>query len=134
MTAIAELRKKALEQFPGYPIEFDDGTSIRLRSNVELPDETLIEFRNRANAILESGSDEDTEVSEFRKELVETLALVADKSDVAKDKLSEESLAILLIVLQEYLKALQDAAKDEDAPKSEDTPKARRNSRTRANS
>jgi hypothetical protein len=113
MTAISELRKKALEENPGYPIEFDDGKSIRLRPNLELSDEELDAFQVKVTAIQDMEDAEGLTVKDVRSAIVDALASVADDPELASRELGSESIALLNVIMAEYAKSVGSDSKSE---------------------
>lgn len=114
MTAIAELRKRAADKYPGFPIEFDNGTSTVLKSLLSLSKEELKKFdaSQKRLAALEEDKTEGVEVLEkTRAELVDCLVSVATDKATARKGLAEEGLDLLSVVFEEYSGTANAAAK-----------------------
>lgn len=130
MSAITELRKKAEEKFPGYPVDFEDGTSIKLKAATNFTESEREAFNERVQ-VIESYTKEDGVTStQAHTDLVEALASVADDADKARVELAKESIALLYVIFDEYGKHIQ-AQEDEGAAKSKGTgpaPRTRRGS------
>lgn len=115
MTAISELRKKAAEKFSGFDIEFDNGDKVRLKSLMELTEQELSKFQAFQEDVSKAGEEdeEDQDIEAYRSKLVDGLTLVADDKRRARKGLTGESLALLLVVFEEYTEVLNSATKSE---------------------
>lgn len=113
MTAIAELRKKAAEKFTGYLVEFETD-SVRLKSLLALNEDEMKKFTAAQKALTEVDG-EDTDVDVFRAQIVDCLITVAEDKRKAKKLLSGESIALLMVVLEEYGASVSEASKSEGA-------------------
>jgi translation elongation factor EF-1alpha len=111
--AIAALRAKAAEEFPGLDIDLESGETIRLVAVTELSDEQLDRFTDAQNRL--SDSDEQEDLKGLRRTFVEVLALVSTNPDRAREVLANESLGVLIVVFREYSKTVSDGSKSEDA-------------------
>lgn len=112
MTAIADLRRKAEEKYPSYPIELDAGTLV-LTGIMSLSDEQLTSF-TKAQAEL-SKLDEGTDMLALKNGFVDLFAGVANNPDLARSELPKEDLGVLAVILEEYAGALNAGSKSEDA-------------------
>lgn len=113
MTAIAELRKKAAEKFVGFPIEFETET-ILLKSLLALDEKEMAKFTAAQKALTEL-DEEGAEVDSVRAQFVECLVTVAEDKRKARKLLSGESIALLMVILEEYGASVNEASKSEGA-------------------
>lgn len=111
MTAIAELRRKASEKYPSYPIEVDEGT-VTLTGIMSLTDDQLKSF-TEAQATL-AKLDEGTDMAALKTGFVDLFAGVADNPELARTALAREDLGVLTVILEEYAGALNAGTKSED--------------------
>ena len=109
MSTASAIRAKAAAKYPAYPIDFEDGASIVLRSVMELSDNELKDFTQSSKDL--SKADESDDVSELKTQFVETLAKVSDNPKMAASKLSGESLGFLTVVFTEYAEGLSAGSK-----------------------
>jgi len=110
MTSLSELRTRANEEFPGTPVEFDDGTSIVIRTAISLSDEETAQF----DALIATLPDEDSEnvsVAASRGVILDILCLLASDGEKARQELSGESLALLMTLFKDSTANAEDAAK-----------------------
>lgn len=114
MTAISELRKKAAEKFDGYTLDFENGDTVVLKSLLGLDEKEFQKFQDSQKALTEM-DEEDQEVDAVRAQFVDHLVSVADDKRKARKNLAGESIAFLMVVLEEYAGALNDAGKSEGA-------------------
>jgi hypothetical protein len=113
MTAIAELRKKAAEKFEGYTVEFESD-SVRLKSLLALDEKEMEKF-SKAQKTLTELDEEEAEVDSVRSQFVECLVAVAEDKRKARKLLGGESIALLMIVLEEYGASVNEASKSDGA-------------------
>jgi septation ring formation regulator EzrA len=113
MTAIAELRKKAAEKFQGFVVEFESDT-LRLKSLLALDEKEMEKF-SKAQKTLTELDEEEAEVTSVRDQFVECLVAVAEDKRKARKLLGGESIALLMIVLEEYGASVNEASKSEGA-------------------
>lgn len=115
MTAISALRAKAAEKFGGYPVEFDSGKSVRLKSLMELNEAELAAFHKAQTALVSERKDsEDFAVlEEVRREFAACLITVADDKALASKELGKESLGVLMAVFEAYTETVKSASKSE---------------------
>lgn len=113
MTGIAyeALLEEAEKEYPAFPVNFPDGTVVRLRSSLDLNDaETaeLSEIQEKLNAL-----DESSNVSALREEFVKALVLVSDNPETAKARFGSAPLKVLVVLFKKYNESVPDAAKSE---------------------
>lgn len=113
MTAIAELRKKAAEKFNGFTVEFETDT-LRLKSLLNLDEKEMTKFTAAQKALTEL-DEEEAEVDSVRNQFVECLITVAEDKRKARKLLAGESIALLMVVLEEYGASVNEASKSEGA-------------------
>jgi antitoxin component HigA of HigAB toxin-antitoxin module len=113
MTAIAELRKKAAEKFDGYTVEFENDT-LHLKSLLALNDAEMKKFTAAQKALTEL-DEEEAEVEAVRDQFVECLVSAAEDKRKARKLLGGESIALLMVVLEEYGASVSEATKSEGA-------------------
>lgn len=113
MTAIAELRKKAAAKFASFPVEFETGT-VLLKSLLALDEKETREFTAAQKALTEL-EEEGAEVDSVRAQFVDCLVSVAEDKRKARKLLSGESIALLMVVLEEYGASVNEATKSEGA-------------------
>jgi len=113
MTGIAytALLEEAEREYPSFPIQFPDGTEIRLRSSLDLNDEETQELSGIQTKLGEL--DESSNVSALRAEFVRALVLVSDNPEAAQAKLGEAPLKVLVVLFKKYSEGLGGAAKSE---------------------
>lgn len=111
MTAIAELRKKAAEKFEGYEVDFGS-EKLALKSMLNLDEKELNTF-SAAQAKLSALDDEETDVEVVRAQFVDCLVTVAADKRKARKLLSGESIAVLMVILEEYGESVSEATKSE---------------------
>lgn len=112
MTALSALRQKALDEYPGFPLEFDSGDGVLLKSFMTL-DDTELKLFNQSQKRL-SSLDEGEDVEALKAEFVNILAGVStDKAATAKE-LDKESFGTLALLFKEYASSAQDASKSTD--------------------
>lgn len=112
MTALSEFRNKAIEKNKPFPIEFEDGSSVNLKSILLLDKEELKLF-NASLKRLQKEDEDETDVEQVRAEFVSTLAGVADDKKLAAKMLDKESVGTLTAVFEEYASALSEGTKSE---------------------
>lgn len=112
MTAIADLRAKAEEKYPSYPIELEAGT-VTLTGIMSLSDEQLDTF-TKAQAEL-AKLDEGSDMLALKNGFIDLFAGVADNPELARAELVKEDLGVLAVILEEYAGALNAGAKSADA-------------------
>lgn len=113
MTAIAELRARAAEKFEGYTVDF--GTEkVLLKSLLALDEKEMAKFSDTQKALTEL-DEEGTDVDAVRSQFVECLVSVAQDKRKARKLLSGESIALLMVVLEEYGASINEASKSEGA-------------------
>lgn len=113
MTAIAELRKKAAEKFSGFKIEYDNDT-VLLKSLLALDEKEMTKFTAAQKSLTEL-DEEDAEVDSVRTQFVECIVMVAEDKRKARKYLAGESIAFLMVVLEEYGASINEASKSEGA-------------------
>lgn len=113
MTAIAELRKKAAEKFEGYKVEFESDTLL-LKSLLALDEKEMGKFTAAQKALTEL-DEEEAEVESVRTQFVECLISVAEDKRKARKLLAGESIALLMVILEEYGASVNEASKSEGA-------------------
>ena len=113
MTAIAELRKKAAEKFDGFLIEFESDT-VRLKSLLVLNEKEMATFTASQKALTEL-DEEDSDVDAVRAQFVDCLVSVAEDKRKARKLLAGESIALMMVVLEEYGASVNEASKSEGA-------------------
>lgn len=113
MTAIAELRKMAAGKFEGYAVEFESDT-VRLKSLLALNEKEMGQF-TAAQKVLTELDDEGAEVDSVRAQFVECLVSVAEDKRKARKLFSGESIALLMVILEEYGASVNEASKSEGA-------------------
>lgn len=112
MTALSQFRAQSAAKYPGTPIEFDDGTSVLLKSIMDLNDDELGQFNASQKRL--AALDEDQDVVALKNEFVSTLSgLSTDKAKTATE-LEKEALGVLTSIFKEYSTAATDAAKSEN--------------------
>lgn len=114
MTAIAELRKKAAAKFDSFEIEFPNGDTVLLKSLLALDEKELGAF-TAAQAKLTELDEEETDVDVVRSQFIDCLVSVADDKRKARKLLGGESIALLMVVLEEYGASVSEATKSEGA-------------------
>jgi hypothetical protein len=115
MTAIAELRKKAAEKFEGFEVEFETDT-VRLKNLLALDEKETANFNATQKFLTElDESDEDSDVDKYRAQLVDCLVSVAEDKRKARKLLGHESVALLMVILEEYGASIAEATKSEGA-------------------
>jgi|SRR6476620_2436993 len=115
MTAIAELRKKAAEKFEGFVIEFETDT-VRLKNLIALDEKETAKFNSIQKLLTDlDENDEDTDVENYRAQLVDCLVSVAEDKRKARKFLGPESVALLMVILEEYGASIAAATKSEGA-------------------
>lgn len=113
MTAIAELRKKAAEKFQGFEVEFET-EKLRLKNLLALDEKETAKFNATQKLLTElDENDEDTDVEKYRAQLVDCLVSVAEDKRKARKLLGPESVALLMVVLEEYGESIAEATKSE---------------------
>ena len=120
MSAITELRKKAEAKFPGYPVDFEDGSRIILKSSANFSESEREDFDARVSEVRALENNEDAKTSDLHRLFVEALASVSDNHEKAQTELAKESVALLTVVFEEYGKHVQEQ-ESEGAPKSAGT-------------
>lgn|ERR1051326_7593520 len=113
MTAIAELRKRAAEKFEGYTVDFGTDT-VLLKSLLALDEKEMAKFTTAQKTLTEL-DEEEADVEDVRSQFVECLVSVADDKRKARKLLGGESIALLMIVLEEYGASAAEATKSEGA-------------------
>lgn len=113
MTAIAELRKKAAEKFEGFKVEFESDT-VLLKSLLDLNEKEMASFTAAQKALTELG-EEEQDVEVVRSQFVDCLVVVAEDKRKARKLLSGESIALLMVILEEYGASVAEASKSEGA-------------------
>jgi hypothetical protein len=113
MTAIAELRKKAADKFEGYTVEFESD-ALRLKSLLALDEKEMEKF-SKAQKTLTELDEEEAEVDSVRSQFVECLISVAEDKRKARKLLGGESIALLMVILEEYGASINEASKSEGA-------------------
>lgn len=109
MTALSQFRNQSAAKYPGTQITFDDGSSVTLKSMMDLNDAELKDFSDSQKRL--TALDESDDVSELKGEFVATLAgLSTDKAKTATE-LDKEPLGVLTEIFKEYSASAQDAAK-----------------------
>lgn len=114
MTAIAELRKKAAEKFEGYSVDFGTDTLV-LKNMLNLDEKEMSKFTATQKSLTERDEEDDTDVEAFKAEFVECLVAVAEDKRKARKLLSGESIALLMVVLEEYGASVSEATKSDSA-------------------
>jgi hypothetical protein len=112
MTAISALRAEAREKYPDFPLDFEDGTVVVLRSSLRLDEEELQAFSDAHKELLERDGNDD--YAGLKRQFVEVLSLVATDPDIARSYLAKEDLATLTGVMKAY----SNTSGDGEAPKS----------------
>lgn len=114
MTAIAELRKMAAEKFEGYSVDFGSDTLV-LKNMLNLDDKEMSKFTEYQKSLTERDEEDDTDVEAFKNEFVECLVTVAEDKRKARKLLSSESIAVLMVILEEYGASVSEATKSDSA-------------------
>lgn len=109
MTNLSDFRAKAKAEFPGTPIEFDDGSKVEIRSILDLSDADEKRFNDNVQKI--QALDETAEVADLRRLLTDTLADISDDPTVARAGLSGEPVGVLMMILKEVTSNGDDASK-----------------------
>lgn len=118
MTAIAELRKKAAEKFDSYTVEFENDT-LRLKNVLELDGQEVAKFSAAQKALTEmdeeepEGEDINAQIDGIRTQFVDCLVMLAEDKRKARKLLSNESIALLMVILEEYGASAADASKSD---------------------
>lgn len=111
MIALAALRKKADEQYPGIEMELEDGKSVTFRSVMSLSDTEMDQFTqsHKKLATLDEGDD----LVALKQELVSILAGVSTDKALTAKCLDKESFGTLMLIFREYGSTTSDASKSE---------------------
>lgn len=117
MASILELRKKAEDQFPGYPVDFEDGSRIILKSSANFSEAERDAFNDKVEAVKALENDEGADIKAAHAAFVDSLASVSDDPDLATELLTKESTALLTVIFDEYGKHIR-AQEGEGASKS----------------
>lgn len=113
MTAIAELRKKAAEKFEGFVLEFENET-VCLKNLLALSEKETATFSASQKALTEL-DDDGQDIDSVRSQLVECLVSVAEDKRKARKVFAQESIAVLMVILEEYGASVNEASKSEGA-------------------
>lgn len=113
MTAIAELRKKAAEKFESFVLEYENET-VRLKNLLALSEKETAAFTASQKALTEL-DEEAQDVDQVRAQFVECLVSVAEDKRKARRLFAQESIAVLMVVLEEYGASVNEASKSEGA-------------------
>lgn len=112
MTALSQFRNQSASKYPGTPITFNDGTTVTLKSMMDLDDTELKNFSDSQKRLAALDKSEDLFL--LKAEFVATLSgLSTDKAKTATE-LDKEALGVLTEIFKEYSASAQDAAKSQD--------------------
>ena len=111
MTALSEYRTRATAKYPPKPIEFDDGTSVTLRSPIDMNKADSALFNQRVKELQSLDDTDDTDFEDIREKFVETLADLSDNPEVAQAGLADVPLSVLMVIFQDVAASQADASK-----------------------
>jgi hypothetical protein len=109
MTALSAFRAKSAEKYQAMPLEFDDGTSVILKSIMDLTKDELKLFNDSQKRLQKS--DESDDLEEVRSEFVSALAGVSSDKAATAAALDQESLGVLTQLFEAYASSLSEGAK-----------------------
>lgn len=109
MTALSAIEEKASELYPSYPLEIGDGTTITLKSMMDL-DDTELKLFNASQKRL-TAMDESEDVEKLKEEFVSILAGVSDDKARLTEILSGKTLGVLTVLFKDYAGALEEGTK-----------------------
>lgn len=112
MTAFSAIQAKAADLYPSFPIDFEDGTTITLKSMMELDDVELKLFSESQKKLSEL--DESDDISSMREEFISILCGVSDNKTRLAEILKVQNLGVLTTLFKEYAGALKEGTKSED--------------------
>lgn len=115
MTALSAFRKKAAEKHVGFPLDFDSGVSVELKSILMLDEEELRLFNASTKRLGAMDEDEEGDLEELRQEFITTLAGVSSDKAATVAGLAHEPLGVLTVIFEDYAGALSDGTKSKDA-------------------
>lgn len=110
MASIAQLRQEAEQRFTDYPVDLDDGTTVRLRNLLRLDDAGRTTAQTLLGAINEtSGADSDdmSKVATQERAIRDFLLLVADRPEALRAEAGAWDLPLLLLVIEQYTETTQ---------------------------
>lgn len=110
MASIAQLRAEAEQRFIDYPIDLDDGTTVRLRNLLRLDDKGRTTAQTLLGAINDTGgadSDDMSRIGLQERAIRDFLLLVADKPDTLRAEVETWDLPLLLLVIEQYTETTQ---------------------------
>lgn len=111
MPAISALRNKSAEKYPAYPLDFENGDTVTLKSIMDLDDAALKIFSDSQKRLAEV--EESDDLALLRSEFVDVLAQVSDNPEAVRRGLAKETLGVITVVFEEYTESLNAGTKSE---------------------
>lgn len=110
MASIAQLRMEAEQKYIDYPIDLDNGTTVRLRNLLRLDDTGRKSAQALLDAINSGNGGDSTDmavVARMERAVRDFLLLVADQPDVLRTEAGTWDLPLLLLVIEQYTETAQ---------------------------
>jgi hypothetical protein len=113
MTALSAFRTKAAEKHKAFPLEFENGQAVELKSILMLSELELKQFNDSTKRL--SALDDEDDLEELRQEFISTLSGVSSDKAITAEGLAHEPIGVLTVIFEDYAGALSDGAKSTDA-------------------
>lgn len=109
MTALSAIVAQAAAEFPSFPLSFDDGVEVQLKSVMDLSDDELKQFSDSRKALESSNGTED--VAAMKSTFVDILAGVSSDRAKTASELTKVSLGVLTVLFKQYVASNEGAEK-----------------------